>query len=290
MLFRKLISFLIYTNFFLAACVTSLVVETYILLDIKEFDFNYLIFIFCSTVSLYCFHSLFKISSSDKNTLSERHLWIIHHKYIFHSILALAILGGLFSALHFSFFFLLYLFPVILISLAYTIPILPIKNKFIPIRDIPGIKIFLISFVLSVTTVLLPTVLYHNFKIINHTALFIVFVRRMLFIFAITIPFDIRDIKLDRIKNTLTIPVLLGEKNAKIMALVSLLIFLILSVLDYYIMPIRNVFVLMALIISAVISGILINLSGPQKSIYFYAVFIEGLMLFQSLLVVISTH
>ncbi len=279
---------LIYTNLFLAISVTSLVFETFILLDIKEFDFNYPLFLFCATVFLYGFHSIFKILKLDKTLLSERHVWLLKHSFIFYTIMALALVLGLFALSHFALSFLFSLIPIIIVSLAYTLPLIPSKTKFISIRDIPGIKIFLISLVLSITTVLLPAELYKGYGSVNHFALLFVFIRRMLFIFAITIPFDIRDVELDKAKGTLTIPVMLGEKKAKAIALLALFVFMTLSIFDYQVMRFNNLYLLVAFIISAFISAVLLVLSNARKSDFFYALFLEGLMFVQYLLVYIA--
>ena len=53
-------------------------------------------------------------------------------------------------------------------------------------------------------------------------------ITRMFFIIAITIPFDIRDVEYDK-KKTYTIPMLVGDKMAKKIAVFFLLLFLIID-------------------------------------------------------------
>lgn len=285
---KACIDFFVYTNLFLGVCVSSLVFETFVLLEIKEFDFYYVAFLFCATVFLYCFHSIFKIINSEKSSLLPRHEWIIKNKLIFSFIFISTGIGALTSAFHFDTEFLLYIIPIILFSLAYTIPFIPRDGDYIPIREIPGVKIFLISIILSITTVLLPVYLYGGIRSVSYFTLATVFLRRFLFIFAITIPFDIRDMVIDKRKGTLTIPVLLGEKRSKTIAILALILFTLLSLVHYYFMKIANLNLLGALVLSATFSALLVSLSDSKKSDYFYALWVEGLMLVQCLLVLLS--
>lgn len=91
-----------------------------------------------------------------------------------------------------------------ILSIAYIFPIGPGRR----IRDIPGLKIFLISLVWTLTTAWLPLAHYQL-----DTALPILLghlLSRGLFIFAITLPFDLRDEDADQVQQTLTLPLWLG--------------------------------------------------------------------------------
>lgn len=62
------------------------------------------------------------------------------------------------------------------------------------LRNIPGLKLFLIAFSWAGITVLFP--LIQNYMSIRITD-WITFIQRFLFVLVITIPFDIRDINYD---------------------------------------------------------------------------------------------
>ncbi len=83
------------------------------------------------------------------------------------------------------------------------------KSRFYRLRDVPLIKIVLISIVWAASTVLLPA--SYEGIMTSHILLFIL---QCIFILVITIPFDINDMDTDKANNVLTLPILLGFKNA----------------------------------------------------------------------------
>ena len=101
------------------------------------------------------------------------------------------------------------------VSVIYGLPIYKNGSHLFRLRDVPGLKIFLIAFVWSYVTEGLPALI--NGEPIYYLALF----ERFLFIFAITIPFDIRDVNYDA-SHLATIPQYFGINTAKCMALFAI--------------------------------------------------------------------
>ena len=149
------------------------------------------------------------------------------------------------------------------------------------LRDIPTIKIFLISLIWTVTTVFL-LVVENNIKLEKQVILELL--SRFFFVFAITIPFDIRDMKYDK-KTLKTIPQIVGLKQAKVISLISLSLFLFVNVLQAYIKKIE-LLILAPIIITTIISALLVFSSNTRKSNFFFGFWIEGLsiLLFSTLL------
>lgn len=103
------------------------------------------------------------------------------------------------------------------ISLAYAAPVL---NGSKNLRQIYGIKIFMIGFVWAGVTVLLP-LLHANPVLVSRPEFYTTFLQRLLYVIALTIPFDIRDRPYD--PETLgTIPMILGNRNAGLLGIVLL--------------------------------------------------------------------
>src|SRR5690606_9612993 len=98
------------------------------------------------------------------------------------------------------------------------------------LRNIPGLKLFLIAIVWALSCVLLPILELETSILagttVNDTILLIT--KRLLFIAAITVPFDIRDMYQDRNSDLKTIPVLLGEQRSLWVCQALLLIYLLL--------------------------------------------------------------
>ena len=107
-----------------------------------------------------------------------------------------------------------FLLVLFVISLLYVIPI---KRK--SLRELPGLKSFFIAFVWTGFVVVYPLMNEHvlPLPVFNILAFFC-------FFFALTIPFDIRDIQFDS-PTQKTIPQVLGIKGSKLLAVVLLGIF-----------------------------------------------------------------
>ena len=103
--------------------------------------------------------------------------------------------------------FILWLIPGGSIALAYVLPFLSKGRR---LRDLGWIKIVLIGWSWGWLTAFLPA--YYFEEIPLHLSI-IHFVERMLFIIMITIPFEIRDMSVDRSVGLTTMPVMLGMKR-----------------------------------------------------------------------------
>jgi 4-hydroxybenzoate polyprenyltransferase len=166
-----------------------------------------------------------------------------------------------------------------ILALAYNFPFLKLNDKKIGLRNIPGIKLFLIALVWSLSCVLLPIVQVEStFGIsitLGETVLLVA--KRFLFICAITIPFDIRDLFQDKMYELKTIPVILGEKKAWIFCQAFLIIYLILLILFT-----KNIDLdVIGLTLTILLTGWLIFKSNIKRNEYYYFFFLDGTMILQ---------
>jgi hypothetical protein len=113
---------------------------------------------------------------------------------------------------------LLYGLPLAALSFLYTLPFMGAGGKR-ALRDLPGIKLFIIAIVWTGVTVGFP-LLEADIEM-NDNALLLL-VQRMLFILAITIPFDVRDMDLDD-SGLKTLPQAFGARQAKLLAIMLIL-------------------------------------------------------------------
>ncbi len=118
----------------------------------------------------------------------------------------------------------LILAPFTLLTLFYVFPI----AKF-SLRERARMKLFLIAISWAGITVLFPLV--QNYLILRNID-YITFLQRFLFVFAITIPFDIRDLKYDK-PSLNTIPQVIGIKKSKYLAIAILFIFILLEIFKH---------------------------------------------------------
>jgi len=86
---------------------------------------------------------------------------------------------------------LLYMFPFLVLTVLYVAPVFPNENN---LRNIAGVKIFIIALVWTGITVVVPTV----YAEMNMNLDFVIeCVQRFLFIIVMMLPFEIRDLKFD---------------------------------------------------------------------------------------------
>lgn len=162
---------------------------------------------------------------------------------------------------------------IILSSIATFLYVLP-KNKWINIRQWPFMKIFIISGIWTIITAILP-LKYSGQDLLTPFSLSLV-LNRFLFIFAIVIPFDIRDIEHDKNSQLVTFPIALGIQKSKILAYIIIILHLIFSYFNH------SLFI--PAIIISIPSIILIFHSDEYKTDLYYLLGIDGLIILYSLL------
>lgn len=232
-------------------------------------------FVFANTLFIYNVHyGIKKIPAG----VSDRADWSIQHKNI-HWILI--VLSSLLSAVCLLFLnreiFLASIF-LGLLSLGYSLPILPFKNKK-RLKDFGILKLMLLCFVWSCVTVLLP-MLYWDKKFADYEAEFLL---RFMLMMPLCIAFDIRDMQVDKSNEIYTVPNTIGLKNSYRLIDISLIIFLILAVIQYIRYPILTR--LICGIVVAVITKIVIQLSKKYNSDLYHLLCIDGMMMLYSLLI-----
>lgn len=174
------------------------------------------------------------------------------------------------------------------ISVCYGLPIFTLGDQKFGLRNIPGLKPFLITLVWVLSTVLLPILeskeLHLTTVSMQDTTLLIA--KRFLFVFALTVPFDIRDLFEDNKLGVKTIPVIIGEKRAYLFCSVLLLGYVIMLFLygntgfnsDFF-----------ALTLTAALTGWLIFRSKWEKNEYYYFFYLDGVLILQYVFLVLFT-
>ena len=283
--FRELIisfvNLLFYGNFWIAACGIAMFWQTEFIMAGRISASNLAGFVFGSTLFIYAGHRVVGMEKvkafADKGRYAvistfKNHIWIYTG------------IGALLSA----YFFWqldwrmrgLILLPGVL-SVGYILPAFGGKKR---LRDFNFIKIFLVAFVWAWVTVALP---WFNLEKAITGNFFLLFAERFLFVFAITIPFDIRDLKVDEHTKVVTIPKSIGTKRSIQLALGMLALMLLISAyffaVGFYSLP-----TFLAMVLSFLITGWLVFISDRYDHDYFFTGAIDGMMLMQPILVFVS--
>jgi 4-hydroxybenzoate polyprenyltransferase len=166
-----------------------------------------------------------------------------------------------------------YLAHLGLVSALYNFP-KSAHASILPLRSIPLLKIFLIAYVWASISSFLPAIM-SGFPVLSKSTL-LVFTAHILFIFAITLPFDIRDYRADFEKSLITTPHVIGITGTKILAL---------SCLSAFISIYLAISTDWTILLLALIAGFLIVRSSSEKKEYYYTLFIDGTIILYFIIV-----
>lgn len=281
---RQSIDLLLFSNIFIALCAVAQGLVTYQLLKVKP-DIYVLGLLFSSTLALYNFSIVLSKPKNPENSTSSRVRWIFSHYRLMITISIISVFSIIPLSLFLGTSSKILLFTLALISVAYNLPLFTIQDKRFGLRNIPGIKLFLIASVWALSCVLLPILeIEYNQTIsvkLNDTILLIA--KRFLFIAAITVPFDIRDIYQDKFYELKTIPVLFGEKWALLICQGLLGAYIILLVLFTEQFDAN----FLALSLTVILTGWLIFRSKWKKNEYYYFLYLDGTMILQFFMLLI---
>jgi 4-hydroxybenzoate polyprenyltransferase len=180
-----------------------------------------------------------------------------------------------------------WLIPLGLIAALYTIPVIGISGYKKRLRDIAYIKIFLIAITVTWVTVYLPIVNVGADFLIMNEELALLCGERFFFILCITIPFDIRDLHIDKKMGLKTIPTFLGVKKALLLSLVFLALFVVILTYHFISAELLSTTTFIAMMVSTAATALIIAKSTPKRSEYYFSFLVEGTMVIQFLLVLL---
>lgn len=285
---RKLLQpafdFLLFSNVFMSLCAVAQGLLTFHLIGSKPV-YPVLGLLFTSTLGIYNFSILISKPKHPERSSYLRVRWFFSHyrlmvTFTIVSLLSLIPLFFLISTAS----EILMIFLAIL-SFCYGLPLFTIGEQKFGLRNIPGLKLFMIALVWTMSCVLLPVLESQAMHLatisMRDTTLLIA--KRFLFIAAVAIPFDIRDLFEDKQSGLKTIAVAWGEKNAYLFCQVLLAGYIVLLFLfrDTGFSPDFG-----ALTLSIVLTGWLIFKSKWEKNEYYYFFYLDGVLILQYFFVV----
>ena len=273
-----------YGNIFIAFCAVCMTLETYLIVELPityKSTFPLLLIIFFSTFFIYNM-DLFGRGNVIDNIASERLSWRIKYRAVIKMInvcVGLLILALSFFSTYKSLLFFLHL---AVISMAYYFSFEIGSAKFTPLRKIPLLKAFVISYVWAGSTVLLPVL--RNSVSIYSGEVARLFFERYFFLFALAIMFDIRDLNADH-KNIRTIPGLVGSAGTKILSFLLLFASAFIVCFHY-----QDFYLTGAFLLSFVAAGFFIYKTRADSGEYYFLLLMDGAMILQFILVLFSVR
>jgi hypothetical protein len=137
------------------------------------------------------------------------------------------------------------------------------------LRQIGGLKVYVIALVWTFTSVFLPVI---NTDVTLNADVVILAIQRFYFVLVLMFPFEIRDLIYDSLKLA-TIPQKIGVKKTKVIGVLLLILFVL---LDYF-KDIVNEKILLSTTIIALITLALLLFSNKNQSKYYSAFWVESL-------------
>jgi len=286
---RKLLQpafdFLLFSNVFMSLCAVAQGLLTFYLIGSKPV-YAVLGLLFTSTLGIYNFSILISKPKQPEKSAYLRIRWFFSHYRLMVTFTIVSILSLI------PLFFListgskiLMIFLAVL-SFCYGLPLFTVGEQKFGLRNIPGLKLFMITLVWTMSCVLLPVLESQAMHLatISMRDTTILLAKRFLFIAALAIPFDIRDLFEDKQYGLKTIPVAWGEKNAYLFCQVLLAGYVVLLFLfrnngfstDFW-----------ALTLTVVLTGWLIFKSKWEKNEYYYFFYLDGVLILQYLFVLV---
>lgn len=212
---KNIFKFYIYSNLHVSLAIFSLIKVTAHLFDVVltvEACFGFL-----GTFMFYHLTRYFNRHNYGKT--HKMFCWSQQHQTILKWMFLIATISTLILVFYFSINQLLSLIPIGLLTLLYGVKIIRYRDKTMSLRFVPGFKIFLIALVWSGVVVVFPLIdkSVELWKVVCFS------IEIILFVIALTLPFDIRDLAFDA-KNLKTLPQILGLKGVKRIGVLILLI------------------------------------------------------------------
>ena len=136
-----IIQFFLYSNLWVAFCATSLCLSTQLILEYQ--DLNITFFVFFSTLCSYNFQAI--VSLKKNNIVSSKTKWVKENLKGMYFFLFISAILSLYSSLKFDSKTIFFILILCVISILYSLIL----------RNIPFIKIFLISISWGISTVVL---------------------------------------------------------------------------------------------------------------------------------------
>lgn len=200
----------------------------------------------------------------------------------FYLLVLFSVIGFIVALIKAKFIVILALAPIAGITLFYSTPLGKHQKGFFKLRQVPYLKIFMIAFVWATVTVLLPVI--HAEKTFDNGHILTLIMERFLFVFAITIPFDIKDMEVDKKAGLKTIPLLIGKKKSIQLALLLLASSFILSAIHYSITA--QWWLFFAVSTSILSTAFLILRKKINNSFFYHYGLLDGTMLLYGLLII----
>ena len=272
----RFVDLLLYGDFWIAACATALVWQTqHLLLGTARWS-PLVAFVWSGTLFTYALHRSIGLRKLAAFADHGRYRIIVRFRRHIRVYAALGAAGALYTFWLLSPVLRWWIVVPAVVSVGYVLPVPGLGGR--RLRDLAGLKIFLIAGSFAWVTVVLPAV---EAGLLDQWYVWLLVTERAAFVFALTVPFDVRDRRIDAAADVTTLPALLGNRGAIRLALLALALAIGCSLLLYR-LDVYAPRVAVAVVLSLLVSGYFVHLAPRRQHDYYFTGLLDGLMLLQA--------
>ena len=275
----RIFHWIVFGNYWVSSGVVAMYAAACSVL-VVEFSWTWAAALFFATLSSYTYHRVGPgIEHSSSGIEGIRRNWItanlraLRIQMIISGIIAMVLFAMLCTFEQWAF-----LLPAAILAVIYILPIVPKGGKWLRLRELPFVKIFIIVAVWMVLA-LLPLVTEIS-PLLQNRSLHVLLLQRFLFLLAVTIPFDLRDMEFDRVRGIKTIATALGAERSIQISHVLLVLSALVCWMGFQ-LQIWNGSLALSLAVSSASTAILLTRIKPHSDEMTFSFWLEGSMLDQ---------
>ena len=259
------VPWVVFTNVYVALCGAALTAATYALLGLPPRLHPVAGLVFCCTLVIYNLDRLVEPNPGD----SEHERWVESHRRPLWGLTLLASAGAIAftTTLHLAAAVSLLIAGVV--AVGYCLPVVYLRGRWCRLKALPGAKLVLIALVWTYATAGLP--MLNSGLVLDHHVVAIL-LARFFFIAAVALPFDLPDMQRDQRSGITTLPILFGVQATRSIAFLLIMASMLLSLLNPW--PHAA-----ALLISCACVMGLLALLRPDRSVLYFMVALDGMLL-----------
>ena len=280
----KALHFIINANLLIATAAVLLAMSTQVQLGLPASLDAGLLLIFFATSADYNLHRLLAVYKNAGAAPTAKLAWANGHRRLLMTLTACSAAGLIICLFYVKTEVLFLLMPLALFSFAYSFFTRFRVQIAARVFAFPGIKTIILALVWASATVFIPA-LQAQTGLCNLQML-LVFAQRLIFIFAIAIPFDIRDMIDDSKAGIISIPILAGAKNAIRICNTALVLSVVPAILQY--LSSGVLFMVPASLLSLVLILFLVNNKKAKSHPLYYHGILDGSIMMYALIVILS--
>ncbi|WP_370101505.1 hypothetical protein [Xanthomarina gelatinilytica] len=273
-LLKQIFNFYIDSSIHVALAVFALSWVTLLEFGIP-YDRAVLYFIFFASITRYNFVKYFGLERFHHRSLTN---WL----KLIQVFSLMCFIGMCYFALKLELISLVVILGFGVVTFLYAIPFLPNKilyDKHKNLRNVSGLKVYIIALVWAGVTVVLPLL---NNHVPLDTNVVVTGFQRFVFVTVLMFPFEIRDLNYDSLKLA-TIPQQIGIKNTKMVGVLLLMLFFLLEFLK----PQLNVEHTVSMLITMFVTLMFLIFANRNQGRYYSSFWVEGIPLVWLLLLLV---